>query len=63
MMDVTLFSIGSISLIVGIILINKNRFYRYKPSNMLFVSELKIFLGGLILSISGILILLEVYQN
>ena len=58
-MDIILFSIGFISLIGGIILIIRNRFYKHKSSDMLFVAELKIFLGGLILSISGLLILIN----
>lgn len=58
-MDITLFSIGSVSLIVGIILIIRNRFYKHKSSDMLFVAELKIFLGGLILVGIGLAILIN----
>jgi len=58
-MDITVFSIGLILLIVGGWLTNKNRFYKHKLSDMLFASELKIFFGGLILFISGILIIIN----
>lgn len=58
-MDITLFSIGFVTMIIGIILMIRNRFYKHKSSDMLFVAELKIFLGGLILTGMGIAILIN----
>ncbi len=58
-MDITLFSIGFVTLMIGIILMIRNRFYKHKSSDILFVAELKIFLGGLILTGMGIAILIN----
>ena len=62
-MDITLFSIGFVSLIVGVILMIRNRFYKHKSSDMLFVAELKIFLGALILVGMGLAMLINELIN
>lgn len=49
--------IGIVFIIIGTLVMIKHRFYKYDPSDMLFATELKIFLGGLTLALAGFYIL------
>ena len=52
-MDIKGIIICILFLVVGIILMWNNRFYRRSSTTMLFPAELKLFLSGLILSLIG----------
>jgi hypothetical protein len=53
-MNIKLFLICILSLITGIIIMLKNKFYKYETDDMLFATKLKVFLGGLLFSLIGI---------
>jgi hypothetical protein len=53
-MDIRLSLICILSLVTGIIIMLKNKFYKYETDNMLFATKLKVFLGGLLFSLIGI---------
>lgn len=53
-MDVKLFLLSVIFVIIGIVLIINNKFYKQKSSDMMFPAELKFFLGGELFCLLGI---------
>jgi len=52
-MDIKGFLLCLILLIVGIIVMLRNRFYKNESDGFLYVSELKLFLGGLLATLIG----------
>lgn len=57
--NITFFVIGVVSLFVGVIMMIKHKFYKYKTSDMLFVTKLRVFLGSAVLALFGILIVIN----
>lgn len=53
-MDIKLFLICILSLVIGIIIMSKNKFFKYETDDMLFATKLKVFLGGLLFCLIGI---------
>jgi len=51
--DITTFAVCVLFLLVGIVLMVKNRFYKHKSNDILFPIELRMFLGGGILTLLG----------
>jgi hypothetical protein len=57
-MDIKFFIIGVLSSVAGVFLVTRHKFYKYKTSDMLFVTKLRVFLGAAILVLYGVLIIL-----
>lgn len=55
-MNVTFLGVGVISLLMGVIMMTKSKFYKYKTSDMLFTAKLRTFLSSAILALCGMLI-------
>ena len=62
-MDMQLLAIGFCSLVVGIFLMIKYKFYRYKINDARFDTKLRVFMGSLILTISGIIIVIHAFAK
>lgn len=58
-MDIQLLTIGVFSLIGGVLMMIRYRFYKYKISDALFDTKLRVFMGSLILTITGIIIVIN----
>ena len=53
-MDTNLFIISIVFLIIGAIIMTKNKFYKYDSNDMLFVTKLKVFLSGFLFGVIGL---------
>ena len=53
-MDIKLLLISILFFVIGIIIMIKNKFFKYHSSDMLFASKLKIFLSGLLFLLIGL---------
>jgi hypothetical protein len=53
-MDANFFVIGIVFLIIGVIIMTKNKFYKYDTNDMLFATKLKVFLSGFLFSLIGL---------
>ncbi|KIA95216.1 hypothetical protein OC25_07850 [Pedobacter kyungheensis] len=51
--------VGILSVVFGIIMMVKHKFYKYKSSDMLFAAKLKVFSSSAILVLFGIMILIN----
>ena len=58
-MNIQFFIVGVISVLLGMVIMLKNKFYRYKTNDMLFVTKLRVFLGSAVLVLFGILIMIN----
>lgn len=58
-MNITFFIVGIVSVILGVILMIKHKFYKYKTSDMMFFSKFRVFSGSAILALFGLLILIN----
>jgi hypothetical protein len=58
-MDIKLFLIGFVELILGLIIMVRNKFYKYRPHDILFLNGLNFFIGGLIFFGMGLAILIN----
>ncbi|SES26644.1 hypothetical protein SAMN04488023_15215 [Pedobacter rhizosphaerae] len=58
-MNIQFFIVGVCFLIVGVILMWKYKFFKYKAIDTLFYTELKVFLGALILAGMGLAIIIN----
>lgn len=54
-MNVAIFIIGVVFLTVGVFLMTRHKFYKYKTSDMLFGTSLRAFLGAALIALIGIL--------
>ena len=59
-MDIKLFLISIRSIVVGIMVMVRHKFYKYKTDDMLFATGFRVFTGGLLLSLVGCYILVSV---
>lgn len=62
-MGVQLLAIGIFSLVVGILLMIKYRFYKYSVNDARFDTKLRVFMGSLILVISGLIIVINEFKS
>jgi hypothetical protein len=53
-MDAILFVISIVFFIIGVIIMKKNKFYKYDTNDMLFATKLKVFLSGFLFSLIGL---------
>lgn len=51
--------VGILSVILGIFLMVKHKFYKYKSSDMLFAAKLKVFSSSAVLALFGLLVLIN----
>lgn len=58
-MNITFLAIGVISLLIGVVMMIKHKFYKYKTSDMLFATKLRVFLGSAVLVLFGVLIVVN----
>lgn len=58
-MEMTLFLFSIIFIVIGVILIIRNKFYNTSTKTMLFAAEIKLFILGLILVLMGFYILVN----
>lgn len=59
-MDITLFSMGFVIMIVGLIIMLRNKFYKQRPYDISFLKELNFFIGGLIFFGMGLAVLINI---
>ena len=62
-MNLKYFLIGIGCIVLGIILIIKNEFYKYPKNDMLYATKLKILIGSVLLTIMGIYIVINELIN
>ncbi|MBB6502760.1 hypothetical protein HDF25_004943 [Pedobacter cryoconitis] len=55
-MNITFLVVGIASIVIGVIMMTKSKFYKYKTSDMLFTAKLRTFLSSAILALCGMLI-------
>lgn len=55
-MDIKLLLIGSACLIFGVIMMFKHKFYKYKTSDILFSTKLRVFLAATLIAMFGLII-------
>jgi hypothetical protein len=53
-MDAILFVISIVFFIIGVIIMKKNKFYKYDTNDMLFATKIKVFLSGFLFSLIGL---------
>jgi len=58
-MHIKYFILGLCFLIVGLILMWKYKFFRYRTTDVLFYTELKVFLGALLLAGMGLAVIIS----
>ncbi len=55
----TLFLLGIVFIVAGVIIMIRNKFYKTSTKTMLFPAEIKLFMSGLILFLMGIYVLIS----
>ena len=58
-MNIQFFIVGIIAAILGVVMMLNHKFYKYKTSDMLFVTKLRVFLGSAVLTLFGLLVLYD----
>ena len=56
-MNISFLVVGVISLVLGIVMMIKHKFYKYKTSDMLFATKLRVFSSSAVLALFGLLVL------
>lgn len=56
-MNITFLAVGIASMLIGVIMMTRSKFYRYKISDMMFNAKMRTFLSAAILVIYGVLAL------
>jgi hypothetical protein len=62
-MDYKLFSASVVFVFIGVVIMRRNRFYKYPTDDMLFAAELKLFLCGFLFCLKVFLVLFQNYQK
>jgi hypothetical protein len=52
-MDIGFILLSTLFVIIGVVFMIRNRFYRYNLNDSLFLAELKLFLGGVLFFLLG----------
>ena len=58
-MDTKLILISGAAILFGVLLMKKYKFYRHSSDDMSFTTELRVFIGGLLLFLIGVIGTLE----
>lgn len=58
-MDYKFFSVSVIFVILGVVIMKRNKFYKYRTDDMLFAAGLKLFLSGFLFCFIGVSVIIS----